>query len=292
MAISDNLRGAIYMNIAMLAFTLGDSCMKAVTQTQPLYQTMLLRGILTTSVLFGLAWATGALRARVGGRDVAMLGWRVVGEIGSTITFFLALMQMPLANLSAVMQFVPLAVTLAAALFLREPLGWRRLSAIFVGFLGVLLIIRPGTSGFDIWSVVGLASVGFVVLRDLSTRKLSRAVPSALVALTASVSVTLMGGVGALFQGWQAVGGWEALLIVAAACNLIIGYLTVVMVMRVGDLGFIAPFRYTALLWAILLGWLAFDTLPDGWTIAGAAIVVATGIFALLRERRLARGRG
>lgn len=289
MAISDNLRGAILMNVAMLAFTLNDSCMKAVTETLPLFQAILLRGIPATIALVLIGARRGSLHLWPPMPDRRIIALRTLAEVAATITFLLALTQMPLANLSAIMQSLPLAVTLAAALVFAEPLGWRRLTAIAIGFAGVLLIIRPGPQGFDLWAILGLLSVACVVVRDLATRRVSRALPSSTVAIWASASVTLMGGVGVLLEGWQPLGGREALLILAAAANLIVGYLTVVMVMRVGDIGFIAPFRYMALLWALLLGWLAFGTLPDGLTLAGAGIVVVTGIFTLLRERQLAR---
>jgi len=289
MAISDNLRGALYMNIAMLAFTLNESCMKAVTQTMPLFQAITLRGAISVAALVAIAALMGGLRLTYDRRDGAVIVVRSLAEVGGTLFFLLALMHMPLANLSAIMQSLPLAVTLAAALVLGDPVGWRRLLAIAIGFAGVLIIIRPGTDGFDRWSVMGLASVACVVVRDLSTRRLSRTVPSVMVAIWAGGSVLLMGLAGLGVTGWQRVSAAEAVLILGAAANLIVGYLFVVMVMRVGDISFVAPFRYMALLWAIVLGWLMFSTLPDGLTLVGAGIVVATGIFTFLRERQLAR---
>jgi drug/metabolite transporter (DMT)-like permease len=137
--------------------------------------------------------------------------------------------------------------------------------------------------------MLGLASVVCVVVRDLAARALSRGVPSTAVSIWAALTVTAMGLVGAGFEGWQAVSGREAMLVLGAAAFLIVGYLFSVMVMRVGDIGLIAPFRYTALLWAILLGWLAFGTLPDNWTLIGSAIVIASGLFTLWRERTLRR---
>lgn len=288
---NENVRGVVLMNIAMLAFTLNDACMKLVTQSLPLFQAITLRGVVTTAGLLLLArvqLGPGAgARLWPQGRDSRIVALRTLAEVLATVTFLVALTHMPLANLSAIMQSLPLAVTLAAALIFGDPIGWRRLLAISVGFVGVLLIVKPGTEGFDIWAMLGLASVVAVVVRDLSTRKLSRGVPSVAVAVWSGVAVTLLGLAGVPFQGWQAVGLAEAGLILAAAANLIVGYVTVVMVMRGGDIGFIAPFRYMALFWAILLGYAVFGALPDRWTVIGAAIVVATGIFTLWRERRL-----
>jgi len=289
MAISDNLRGVIYMNVSMLAFTVNDSFMKAVTQTLPLFQAITLRGVISTVALIGLALAMGGLRLWPAPRDRAVIAVRSLAEVAGTVFFLVALTHLPLANLSAIMQVLPLAVALAAAVFLGAPIGWRRLTAILVGFAGVLIIIRPGADSFDIWSVLGLASVACVVVRDLATRSLSPSVRSTDVAVWAAITVTLVGLIGMWFDGSMPVDLRQMLLICGAAAFLIAGYLFAVMVMRVGDIGMIAPFRYTALLWAILLGWLAFGTLPDGWTLIGAGIVVASGLFTLWRERAIRR---
>jgi drug/metabolite transporter (DMT)-like permease len=289
MAISDNLRGALYMNIAMAAFTLNDSAMKAVTQTLPLFQAISIRGALTVPMLLMVGLMFGGLRMRVKGRDRVLVLLRSLAEVGGTVLFLAALVHMPLANLSAVMQSTPLAVTLVAAVVFREKVGWRRMLAIGIGFAGVLIVIRPGASGFDVWALMGLASVGCVVVRDLVTRELSRDVPSVTVAIYAALSVTAMGLLGSTSGTWQPVTLPEGLGMLAASLALIVGYVVVVMVMRVGDIGFVAPFRYTALLWAIFLGWIVFDQLPDVWTVVGAAIVVATGVFTLYRERKVAR---
>ncbi|MEZ5777743.1 MAG: DMT family transporter [Paracoccaceae bacterium] len=287
MQLSDNSLGALYMSIAMCAFTANDACMKAVTEVLPLYQSIFLRGLLTLGALVVIGWQSGRLRFRFAPEDRKWLALRTLGEVAGTLTFLSALRQMPLANLSAILQFLPLAVTLAAALLLREKVGWRRLTAILVGFGGVLLIVRPGAEGFNNWALVGLASVGFVVLRDLATRRLSRGVPSVAVAILAAASVTLTGAVLLPLGGWVPVDLRLALLIAGAAVFLIVGYLLIVMAMRVGEVALVAPFRYTALVFAIVLGWAVFGQLPDAMTIAGASVVILTGIYTFHRERRL-----
>ncbi|MGA0542117.1 DMT family transporter [Neotabrizicola sp. VNH66] len=288
---TDNMRSVMLMNVAMAMFTLNDAAMKAVLQTLPLFQTIALRGILTTAGLLGIAAATGALALRLPRGDRGLLGLRALGEIAATLAFLAALSHMPIANLSAIMQVVPLAVTLAAALFFGEKVGWRRMSAIAVGFSGVLLIVQPDSRGFDVWSLLGLVSVAFVVLRDLTTRRISRAVPSVVVAVLTSLAVMTMGLVGMVAEGWHPLALREAVLILLAAGALIVGYLTVVATMRIGDIGVVAPFRYMALIWAIVLGWAAFDEFPDMMTLTGSALVVGSGLFTVLRERRL-RGAG
>ncbi len=287
MQLSDNARGAILMNVAMAAFTLNDTAMKAAMQTVPLYQAIGIRGVLATVALVLIGWRMGGISLNLPRRDLWYLALRSVAEVLGTLLFLAALIHMPLANLSAIMQVLPLAVTLAAATFLNEPVGWRRLTAILIGFLGVLIIIRPGPEGFDIWSLMGLGSVLCVVARDLATRQMSGALPSVTVALTAAVTVLAFGGIGTAVEGWVPVTAHDLVLIGGAAVALIVGYLTVVMTMRVGEIALIAPFRYMALLWAIVLGWIAFGELPDALTLFGAGLVVATGVFTFWRERVL-----
>ncbi len=287
MQLSDNARGAVFMTVSMAAFTLNDTAMKAATQTLPLFQAIALRGVLAVLGLLALGVLLRGLSLQIPRRDIGVIALRSLAEVGGTVLFLAALVHMPLANLSAILQALPLAVTLVAAVVFRERIGWRRMVAICIGFLGVLIIIRPGPGGFDMWSVMGLGSVACVVVRDLAARSLSRAVPSITVALCAGVSVTVMGFIGASVQGWTPVSAYEAVLILCAAAMLTFGYTLSVMVMRVGDIGFVAPFRYSSLIWAIFLGWAAFGALPDGWTLVGAALVVATGIFTLWRERKL-----
>jgi drug/metabolite transporter (DMT)-like permease len=284
---SDNLRGILLMCLAMLAFTINDSFMKAASAEMPLFQAIFLRGLAATVALLILARGMGPVRLWPENRK--MLGLRTVAEIGATVAFLTALTHMPLANLSAIMQALPLAIALSAALFLGAPIGWRRLTAILVGFAGVLLIVKPGTDGFDFWSVMGLVSVACVVLRDLSTRQMGRDIPSVTVAIWASGFVALMGAGVVAWQGWQAVHWHGVALTFAASAALVVGYMTSVMVMRVGDIAVVAPFRYTALIWAILFGWALFGTLPDAATLIGAAIVVASGIYTLWRDAIKAR---
>lgn len=287
MPISDNLRGALYMCVAMAAFTINDAMMKAATQTLPLWQAIAMRGLLTLGPLIAIGAMTGRLTLRMGRRDAVTVGIRSFAEVASTLLFLAALVHMPLANLSAIMQSLPLAVTLAAWAVFGDKVGWRRMTAILVGFAGVLIIVRPGPEGFDIYALIGLASVAFVVVRDLSTRELSKAVPSATVAVAASLSVTATALVLSVPGGWVGVSLREGLLICGAAASLVVGYNFVVMVMRVGDIGFVAPFRYVSLLVALVLGWAVFGTLPDALTLFGAGLVVASGLFTLWRERKV-----
>lgn len=287
MSPSDNLRGAGFMMLSMAAFVLGDACIKAVAPLLPLYQAVTLRGLLTVPALALIAHLTGGLRVSLVWQARGLVGLRAMAEVAATVTFFAALLNLPLATVSAIMQSAPLAVTLGAALVFRERIGWRRLLAISLGFLGVLVIVRPGPEGFNIWAGVSLLTVLAVVVRDLATRRLPAGVPSVTVALVSAVAVAVVAAVLSLAEPWQPVSLEAALLIVAATVFVVVGYIFIIRVMRVGEVGVTAPFRYSALVWAVVLGWVLFAELPDLWTMVGASIVVGSGLFTLAREHRL-----
>ncbi len=287
MARSDNLTGALLMMASMAAFTLNDTMMKMLAGEIPLFQLLFLRGVITSVLVGLLAWHMKALTLRLPARDLKFIGIRTVAEIGAAYFFLTALFNMPLANVTAILQALPLTITLTAALVFKEPIGWRRLSAILVGFVGVLLIVRPGAEGFNSYSLYTMAAVAFVTLRDLSTRKLSKETPSMLVTLVTSLAIMIFFGLASLMRDWVPMDMRASTLTLGASLMIIGGYLFSVMVMRVGEISFIAPFRYTGLIWALVLGWLAFGEWPDPATLAGAAIVVGSGMFMLYREAQL-----
>lgn len=287
MSLSDNMRAALLIMTSMTAFTVNDALMKLAAPGLPFFQQVFLRGCLITLGLFLLTLHWRELGGRIAGRDRGLIALRTLAEALGTVFFLTALFNMELANLSAILQALPLTVTLAAALFLGEAVGWRRVVAILVGFVGVAIIIRPGMDGFTVYSLYGLAAVAAVTVRDLAARRLSTTVPSSRVALSAAIGVTALAGLGSLMEGevWVTPNLTQATLVSAAAATLMIGYLAAVAGMRQGEIGFVAPFRYTSLLVALLLGFFVFGDWPDALTMLGAAIVVATGLFTLYRER-------
>ncbi len=286
MAITDNTRGAGLMMIAMAAYTFNDTAMKSLAGDIPMFQAIFLRGALTTVWLFLLGRLIGGVRFNLSRKNWRMIALRTFCEAAATYFFLTSLFHSPIANVTAILQSLPLTVALAAALFLREPLGWRRIIAILVGLAGVLLIVRPGGDGFNAWSIYALIAVGFVTIRDLTVRKMSSDVPSLTVALVTAGAITVAGGLASVQTGWVSVDFRSGSLILTASLFIPIGYLTSVMTMRQGDIGFIAPFRYTGILWALLLGWFVFGEWPDNLTLIGAGVVVAMGMFTLYRERK------
>jgi drug/metabolite transporter (DMT)-like permease len=218
-----------------------------------------------------------------------MIALRLFGEIGSTICFVTALFHLPIANATAILQSMPLAVTLAAALFMGEVVGWRRYSAIVVGFIGVTIIVQPGSEGFTVYSLWAIVAVCFMVVRDLATRRLTSGIPSIFVALVTGIGTTTFAGLASMAKPWGDISWQAAAMSLVAAVFLVVGYIFNVMSMRHGEIGFVSPFRYTILIWAILLGFVVFGDIPNAMTLLGSAIVVATGVYTFYRERLLRR---
>lgn len=288
---NDNMRGAFLMMASMASFTFNDTFVKLLSGQVPLFQLVFVRGVLATAGLVLLAWWLGAFKHRIARRDWKYILWRAVAEIGSVYFFLTALFHMPLANMTAILQSLPLTVSLAAAVFLHEPIGWHRMAAILVGFCGILLIVQPGADGFSIYSIYALVAVILVTVRDIAARKLSRETPSILVSVVTSGIIAAFFGIGSLGGQWVPFDFGMTWKITGASVMIIGGYLFSVMVMRVGDISFTAPFRYTGIIWALLLGWAFFDEWPDVLTLIGSVIVVLSGLFTLYRESRANRRR-
>ena len=286
---SDNAQGALLMMASMASFTFNDACIKAIGEAMPLPQILVLRGSLASAFIALLAWRLGSLRASLPAGDRRLVLMRAAAEVGGTFFFLTALRHMPLANVTALLQMLPLTLALGSAVFFAEPVGWRRWVAIGLGFVGMLLIVRPGTEGFSLYSVYALVAVACVTMRDLVTRRMSAVTPSLMVTLVSSLAVVLFGAVTSVGESWVPLTPTLAALIAGSAVFVISGYTLSVLVMRKGDVSFIAPFRYTGLIWALLLGALVFGDWPVPLTLCGAALIVATGSYTLWRESQLRR---
>ncbi|SDL36527.1 S-adenosylmethionine uptake transporter [Aliiruegeria lutimaris] len=276
------------MAACMAAFTFNDAFVKSVSDEMGLYQALFIRGVASTLLMVAMAAVTGGLRFNIPRRDRMMILFRTITEIAAAYFYLTALFNMPIANASAILQALPLTVTLAGAVFLGESVGWKRMLAILVGFAGVMLIVRPGAEGFTVYSIYAVCAVFCVTARDLTARAVSSETPSMTVAIAASFGVWVFSAVGMLGEEWQPVSTGAFLSLMGASVLIIGGYFFATATMRVGEIAFIAPFRYTSLLWALLLGLVVFGEWPDFLTLLGAATVVATGIFTFYRERKLA----
>ena len=279
------------MVIATACFAMNDAITKFVSSEINFGQVMLMRSVFAMALIAALAVRSGAMRPI---RTVLMMpvGLRIICEVGGAVTFLAAITHLPLANIYSIFQALPLAVTLGAVVAFGEPVGWRRWLAIAAGFIGVLIIVRPGVAGFNQYALLALCSVLLCAVRDLATKRIPKEIPSLFITLLTTISVGTGGALLLLpLGGWSPMSGQTLMLLIVAAILLPIGYNCIIMALRIGDISAVAPFRYTALIWAILIGYLVFGEVPDVMMITGASVIVASGLYALYRERLRDRGR-
>ena len=283
-----NLRGIAAMVAATAVFTCGDAAMKIVSSTMPTGETVFVRGLCTILMVTVAAFWTGAIY-RLRQALVRAMGWRSIGDVGSALFFQAALARMPFADLMGILQMTPLSLTAGSALFLGERVGWRRWSAVAVGFAGALLVIKPGSSAFNAWAVLGVLSVLCGTLRDVSTRRLDVALSPLLIMLLSQIAVAGSGLACLAFETWKMPGPAELLCLAFASIFSLVGHLCVIYSLRSGEVAAVAPFRYAGIVWAILIGLLLWQELPDTLSLTGISILVSAGLYTLYREQKLRR---
>nr|WP_306419260.1 DMT family transporter [Loktanella sp. Alg231-35] len=284
------MRGAAFMVFAMFCFAVEDGLIKLLAVDMPVGQ------IISVTCLGGL---------------IAFLGWSVIkGETlwqpayldrkvilrsicdtAGSMLFVTALALIPLTTASAVIQATPLVVTMGAAIFLGQEVGWRRWLAILVGFIGVMVIIRPGMEGFTPATLLALGGMLGLAARDLFTRSLTVRLSGAQLATHTFTMIVPAGFLLMLFQGQSVVipDGRQSVLLLACIVVVMIAYLAIVAATRGGNAGIISSFRYSRMVFALMIGYVMFTEIPDAATLIGAAIIIASGIYTLWREARLHR---
>ncbi len=271
----------------MSAFVLNDAFVRLAGNSLPLAQILFLRGVLTTLVLLTFAIHLGTFQVRVIKKDKWKIFFRSVAEALTAYFFLTAVLNMPFANVTALLQILPMTVTLAAALVFKEKVGMIRILLIIIGFLGVVLIINPSSDGFNVYSGYALLAVILITTRDLITRKLSAEVPTLLPTVSASFGVLLFSIILMAKTPIQPLNIQNSFFIILAAFFIIFGYYTAVLVMRVGDISFISPFRYSAIIFALILGLIFFNEWPDLTALIGICIVTAAGGFLLYKNQAI-----
>lgn len=269
----------------MTCFVTGDTIVKFLAQTSNIGQIIAIRSLMACVITIALIHHRKAWQdlKYIFNKKVMI---RTMAETMATLFFFLGLLELPLGNANAIMQVIPLSVTLGAALFLGEAVGWRRWLAIWIGFAGVMLIIRPGFEGFNAYALYTLLAVIFVTLRDLITRTFDGHVPSLPATFAMTVTTAILGGFMMLPAGEVSpVSATEYAWMALGAFILIVGQETVIYAMRIGDMSFISPLRYISLPIALFWGFVIFEEIPDIYMLMGSVIVVAMGIYTFHRER-------
>ena len=285
----NNVQGILFLTAAMLLFAIEDTLIKLLTGTFAQWQIIAMLGIGGAAVFGVFANVKGRLQTSELLSSPVLMA-RSLAEAAAAGAYVISLSKVDLSVTAAVFQATPLAITFGAAVFLKESVGWRRWSAIIIGFAGVLIIIRPGFDGFQpaaLWSLVAVAAVA---ARDLLTRFIPASTQSTAVAFYAFLTLAIIGiPLTLLTSEFRPLTGNSIYLVPLAVLFGTAGYYAIVNAMRAGDVSAIMPFRYTRLIFSIILGMIVFSESLDVFTIVGASIIIATGLFTFWRENRLRR---
>lgn len=281
---TDNLRGIIAVLIGSAAFVVNDAIVKLLSDELPSGEIIVLRGILATALLAAGVVALGATQP-LSVLKTGMMAARLLAAAAATTSIVIALRYVPLATVNTVLQVTPLLVTAGAAIFYGERVGLPRWLAALTGFLGVLLIVKPGSAQMGAASIV-LIALAFTTMRDLTTRGLEHDIPSIFVAAVSAAAVTLAGFAVAPFDGaWTMptanAWGW---MWASAVCQFIANTF-IITALRTGEIAVIAPFRYVAAPLSVALGYWWWGDIPDTLAFLGIGLVVAAGLYTLHRER-------
>ncbi len=275
-----NRRGVLAISAGMASFVANDTLVKYVSESLPASQLILLRGIMASALLLAIVHATGATRRLAelfDGRVMARAGLDALG----TVAYLVSLFHLPLANATAINMATPLVVTVLAVVAFREQVNAARWLAIAVGCTGVLLVVQPRGAQFNAYALLCLAGTVFQASRDVATRLIDRTIPSLLITLSTAIAVTLLAGVWSLFQGWERVQPVQLGLLAASSVFLSAAYFLVTVAMRAGEMSLIAPFRYSGLVFALLLGYAVWGHVPSAWAWAGIALLLGAGLWLM-----------
>ncbi len=279
-----NLRGSLIMVLSMALFAMEDMFLKWLTVALPIGQILLVSGFFGMAFFAIVARAQG-LRTFTRAALHPAVWLRNLGEVVGTLAYLTALASVPLATVSAVLQAMPLAVTLGAALFMGERVGWRRWLAIIIGFTGVLIVIRPGSDSFTPAAMWVTLAVAALALRDLASRRIPASSTDAQVSTWGLAAVALLGA--GLLTGQTAIipTTLQTLQLTGMLVFGTLGYWAITAATRTGDVSVVSPFRYIRLVFAVLIGTLIFAETPDTYTLIGSAIIVGSGLYAFMRQR-------
>ena len=277
------------MTLASITFVFSDTLTKLATQSWSVAQVLTVRGVFAILIAFSVVVFAGEGRKLRQAVQPLVLARSAV-ECFVAMTFISALALMPLADLTSILMLSPLAITALATLFFGEKVGWRRWSAIVVGFVGLLLVVQPGQAhtaapNYIFAAMLGLICVLGVAVRDIVTKRLNPGIPSVVVMFGTAFGSCLAGVLLSFVEPWFAF-DWRALLAcLAAALIVTTGNFFVIFACRGVELSAVAPYRYSAVLWSIVMGYLVFGDTPGWLSVAGMAIIVASGLYLMHRER-------
>ncbi|WP_058316046.1 DMT family transporter [Cognatishimia activa] len=283
----DNLRAMGLMGLAMACFAAGDGMIKLLTQSISRGQVMVFMG-LGGVVVFALLCRQQSTRiiSPLFFRPIIVL--RNVAEVTAAVSFFTAFTLAPLSSIAAIMQTIPLILTVTAAVFLKEHVGPRRWGAVFIGMIGVMIILRPDSGGLDPALLLAVLGTLALAARDLAARLAPQEASTPLLSLYAFGALIPVGfvlsWVGEGNQPISLTSAWHLILMNAFA---ILGYFCATKAMRIGEVSSVSPVRYTRLPFAAVVGYVLFSEIPDAQTLFGSALIIGAGLFVMLREAQI-----
>ena len=289
MAGTSNLKGIALMCSAMALFLINDTIVKSITQHLPPYETLFLRGIAIMAVGFGLLWVTGQIRFVPKLLDPVVLS-RNGFEVLATLGYVMGLAHAPIADLNALSQLEPVLMTVVAVWFFGARVGRLEVGLIGFAFVGALLVAQPGTGAFSPFALFGLWSACCAVARDLLSRRVHSEVPGLVVAVGAGMTVMIECGVMTLLFEQFVVPDLRLILLMCIAAVFITGaHLCIFLAFRYGEAVVVSPFTYTSTIWALISGYLVFNTLPNTLGLIGIGLILVCGVGVVLLEGRRAR---
>lgn len=277
-----NLRGIIAMLISQALFVTSDMLIKLAAETLPATQIMAVRGVIAVGLMIGVVLATaGVGQLRAGGQPLVIL--RAVIEAIIGVMFIVALAHLTLGEITTILQATPLILTAFAAI-LGEVVGWRRWSAIVIGFIGVVCVVQPSVEGISPYAGLALGVATLVAVRDLITRRINPATPVVVISFVTTLAVCLIGFIGAPFETWVEVSLRNGFLLFGSAALVSGANIFMVRAFRGVDVSVVSPFRYVAVIWAIVMGFAVWRDLPNTLGIVGTLIIIASGLYIMHRE--------
>jgi drug/metabolite transporter (DMT)-like permease len=272
------------MVAAMAFFVANDVLVKLASVHFPVGQLMAIRGAF--ACLFALAVViamknTAALPMIL--RPIVVLRGITEGIIA--LMFITALKHLPIGNVTAILMAASLIVIVLAVVLGLETVGWRRWAAVAVGFIGVLIMLRPSGSGLNWYSLLALGSATLVAVRELITKRLGPDIPSTIVALATTIATGVTGLVVSFTDIWKPVEVTHALYLVGAAVFVALGNLAIIVAYRGTDVSVVSGYRYCIVVFAMILGYMVWGDVPDIWALIGSALIVGSGLYTLHRQR-------
>ena len=272
-----------------LFYLLGDTSVKLAAESVPVFQIIAVRGVITLALVGLAAAVAGVLH-----HWPAMFSPRILARGGfdalTTLMFLNALANMRIADATAVINAVPIAATLMAVFILRERVGVFRWTAIVIGFVGVLLVLRPEAGAFNAYGLLAVGATVSIAAREIVTRGIPAEVPSLIVTLWSALAVAIAGAMASLVTGeWVSLAGREFGLISMAATFLFGAFHYSVVSLRLGEVSLVGPFRYLIIVWGLIVGYLVWGDVPGLTELSGMALIAVAGLVVFRRE--LARSR-